>query len=99
MFNPLTAFVFAEEIAPKEQSNGDAYEPTLTAATKNLGDKVEIGKRAAAGARLIIARHSAKGFSLAVGLELCGCSPDPSRECSSMFLTMDGAPTRLSGID
>jgi signal transduction histidine kinase len=26
----------------KEQSNGDAYEPTLTATTKNLGDKVEI---------------------------------------------------------
>ena len=26
----------------KEQSNSDAYEPTLTATTKNLGDKVEI---------------------------------------------------------
>jgi signal transduction histidine kinase len=26
----------------KEQSNSDAYEPTLTAATKNLGEKVEI---------------------------------------------------------
>jgi signal transduction histidine kinase len=26
----------------KEQSNGDVYEPTLTATTKNLGDKVEI---------------------------------------------------------
>jgi signal transduction histidine kinase len=26
----------------KEQSNSDAYEPTLTAATKNLGDRVEI---------------------------------------------------------
>jgi signal transduction histidine kinase len=26
----------------KEQSNGDAYEPTLTATTKNLGEKVEI---------------------------------------------------------
>src|SRR5262249_15706485 len=26
----------------KERSNSDAYEPTLTAATKNLGDKVEI---------------------------------------------------------
>jgi GAF domain-containing protein len=26
----------------KEQNNSDAYEPTLTAATKNLGDKVEI---------------------------------------------------------
>jgi signal transduction histidine kinase len=26
----------------KEQSNNDAYEPTLTAATKNLGDRVEI---------------------------------------------------------
>jgi signal transduction histidine kinase len=29
----------------KEQSNSDTYEPTLTAATKNLGDKVEIGIR------------------------------------------------------
>jgi signal transduction histidine kinase len=26
----------------KEQSNSDAYEPTLTATTKSLGDKVEI---------------------------------------------------------
>ena len=26
----------------KEQSNSDAYEPTLTATTKNLGDRVEI---------------------------------------------------------
>src|SRR5262244_1051762 len=26
----------------KEQSNSDAYEPTLTATTKNLGEKVEI---------------------------------------------------------
>jgi signal transduction histidine kinase len=26
----------------KEQDNGNSYEPTLTAATKNLGDKVEI---------------------------------------------------------
>ena len=26
----------------KEQENGDGYEPTLTAATKNLGDQVEI---------------------------------------------------------
>jgi signal transduction histidine kinase len=26
----------------KEQSNNDVYEPTLTAATKNIGDKVEI---------------------------------------------------------
>ena len=26
----------------KEQSNDDAYEPTLVAATKNLGDRVEI---------------------------------------------------------
>jgi hypothetical protein len=26
----------------KEQDNSDSYEPTLTAATKNLGDKVEI---------------------------------------------------------
>jgi signal transduction histidine kinase len=26
----------------KGQSNSDTYEPTLTAATKNLGDKVEI---------------------------------------------------------
>jgi signal transduction histidine kinase len=29
----------------KEQSNGDAYEPTLAATTKNLGEKVEIGIR------------------------------------------------------
>jgi two-component system, NtrC family, sensor kinase len=29
----------------KEQSNSDAYEPTLTATTKNLGAKVEIGIR------------------------------------------------------
>jgi two-component system, NtrC family, sensor kinase len=26
----------------KAQTNGDGYEPTLTAATKNLGDRVEI---------------------------------------------------------
>ena len=26
----------------KEQGNGDGYEPTLTASTKNLGDRVEI---------------------------------------------------------
>ena len=26
----------------KEQDNGDGYEPTLTASTKNLGDRVEI---------------------------------------------------------
>src|SRR5262249_53397566 len=29
----------------KEQDNGDGYEPTLMAATKNLGDKVEISIR------------------------------------------------------
>jgi signal transduction histidine kinase len=29
----------------KAQSNGDTYEPTLTAVTKNLGDKVEISIR------------------------------------------------------
>src|SRR5262249_42677452 len=29
----------------KEQRNSDAYEPTLTATTKNVGEKVEIGIR------------------------------------------------------
>src|SRR5262249_20417664 len=38
----LTSNGFYAATKRKEQSNSDAYEPTLTATTKNLGDRVEI---------------------------------------------------------
>jgi signal transduction histidine kinase len=42
VFLNLISTGFYAAMKRKAQANGDAYEPTLTAATKNLGDRVEI---------------------------------------------------------